>query len=145
MEIRIEQDAALAETQVIVRCAALGPQELELLAGLRVYQARLTGEKDGETHILPAGEVLYADTADRKTFLYTANGVYETPLRLYELEQKLAGQGFLRAGKNLVVNFEAIRSLRPDFGGRLIATLSNGERVGVSRQYVAAFKQKLGL
>ena len=145
MEIRIEQDPSVAETQVLVRCAALGPQELELLADLRLCDARLTGEKDGETHILAAGGVLYADTADRKTFLYTAQGVYETPLRLYELEQKLAGQGFLRAGKNLVVNFEAIRSLRPDFGGRLLATLENGERVSISRQYVPAFKQKLGL
>ena len=30
--------------------------------------------------------MLYIDTVDRGTFLYTAGGVYETRLRLYELE-----------------------------------------------------------
>ena len=141
MEIRVEQTAGLPETQVVVRCARLGPAELDLLARLRLYEQKLTGQREGETYILAFSQVLYADTADKRTFLYTREGVYETPLKLYELER----QGFLRAGKSLVVNFDAVRSLRPDFGGRLIATLENGERVGISRQYVPAFKQKLGL
>lgn len=141
MMIRVEQQEGLAETQVVLRCARLGPAELELLARLRLYDEKLTGLRDGETHILTVSQVLYADTADKRTFLYTRDSVYETPLKLYELER----QGFLRAGKSLAVNFDAVRSLRPDFGGRLIATMENGERVNVSRQYVPAFKQKLGL
>ena len=117
----------------------------DLLALLRVYDEKLTGQRGGETHILNAADVLYADTADRRTFFYTAEGVYETELRLYELEQRLAGAGFLRAGKSLLLNFDHIRALRPDFGGRLLATLSNGEKAVISRQFVPAFRKKLGL
>ena len=98
MKIDIDQNSAYEETSVTIRCARLSREVTDLLALLRVYDEKLTGQRGGETHILNAADVLYADTADRRTFFYTAEGVYETELRLYELEQRLAGAGFLRAG-----------------------------------------------
>ena len=145
MKIDIDQNSAYEETSVTIRCARLSREVTDLLALLRVYDEKLTGQRGGETHILNAADVLYADTADRRTFFYTAEGVYETEHRLYELEQRLAGAGFLRAGKSLLLNFDHIRALRPDFGGRLLATLSNGEKAMISRQFVPAFRKKLGL
>lgn len=145
MNIRICEDPACADIEVVVRCRQLDDTVLSLLARLRVYDAKLTGERDGATYVLAAADVLYADTADKKTFLYTADAVYETPLRLYELEERLCGGSFLRAGKSALVNFDQIQSLRPEFGGRLELTLKNGERLLVNRQYVPGFKQKLGL
>ena len=71
--------------------------------------------------------------------------MYETPLRLYELEERLAPRDFVRASKSAVVNFSRVQSIRPDLGGRLQLTLENGERLGVSRQYAPAIKEKLGL
>lgn len=69
--------------------------------------------------------------------------MYESALRLYELEEKLSGMDFFRTGKSGIVNFLRVRSIRPDFGGRLLLTLDNGEQVPVSRQYAAAIKHKL--
>ena len=82
---------------------------------------------------------------DGRTFLYTAGEVFETPLRLYELEKLLAGRGFLRASKSAVVNFNAVRSLRPDLGGRLRLTMRGGEQIYASRQYAPGIKKKLGI
>ncbi|MFR8460290.1 MAG: LytTR family DNA-binding domain-containing protein [Ruthenibacterium lactatiformans] len=93
MNIRICEDPACADIEVVVRCRQLDDTVLSLLARLRVYDAKLTGERDGATYVLAAADVLYADTADKKTFLYTADAVYETPLRLYELEEQLAARG----------------------------------------------------
>ena len=112
---------------------------------LRLSVARLTGEKDGQTCILDEDKVLYIDTVDRGTFLYTADGVYESRLRLYELEEQLAPRDFVRVSKSAIVNFDQVRSLRPDLGGRLRLTLSNGEVVVANRQYVPAIRKKLGL
>ena len=139
MNIRICEDPACADIEVVVRCRQLDDTVLSLLARLRVYDAKLTGERDGAT------DVLYADTADKKTFLYTADAVYETPLRLYELEEQLAARDFVRAGKSVLLNFAHVAALRPDFGGRMRVTMSNGEVVVASRQYVPALKAKLGL
>ena len=71
MNIRICEDPACADIEVVVRCRQLDDTVLSLLARLRVYDAKLTGERDGATYVLAAADVLYADTADKKTFLYT--------------------------------------------------------------------------
>ena len=145
MKIVIEEDPTLRETQVLIRCRARDSQVLGSGGGpgrLRPAPHRGAGGPD-----LPAGgrEVLYAESVDKRTFLYTKSGVYETPLRLYELEERLAPRDFVRASKSAVVNFSRVQSIRPDLGGRLQLTLENGERLGVSRQYAPAIKEKLGI
>ena len=69
----------------------------------------------------------------------------ESKARQRELEEQLAPRDFVRVSKSAIVNFDQVRSLRPDLGGRLRLTLSNGEVVVANRQYVPAIKQKLGL
>lgn len=145
MKVTVEERPGLEQTEVSIRCPRLDAQLSRLVELLRLSDARLTGEKDGETCILDGADVLYIDTVDRGTFLYTAGGVYQTRLRLYELEEQLSGWDFIRVSKSAIVNFSRVRSLRPDFGGRMRLTMSNGEVVLANRQYVPAIKKKLGL
>ena len=145
MKVTVEERPELEQTEVTVRCRKLDGQVSRLVELLRLSDARLVGEKDGETCILDPDQVLYIDTVDRGTFLYTKDGVYETRLRLYELEEQLTGWDFIRVGKSAIVNFGQVRSLRPDFGGRMRLTMTNGEVVVANRQYVPVIKAKLGL
>lgn len=82
---------------------------------------------------------------ERKTFCYTSDRVYELELRLYELEEKYGAMDFMRISKSLIVNLQRISSLKPDFGGKILATLENGEKLYISRQYAPVLKEKLGL
>lgn len=145
MKVTVEERPGLEEPEVIVRCRRMDGRVSRLVELLRLSGARLTGERDGQTCILEEDDVLYIDTVDRGTFLYTADGVYESRLRLYELEEQLAPRDFVRVSKSAIVNFDKVKSLRPDLGGRLRLTLSNGEVVVANRQYVPAIKKKLGL
>lgn len=145
MKVTVEERPELEQTEVVVRCRRLDAQTARLVELLRLSDARLIGERDGETCILDGADVLYIDTVDRGTFLYTGDGVFETRLRLYELEELLSPWDFVRVSKSAIVNFDRVRSLRPDLGGRLRLTMSNGEVVVANRQYVPAIKMKLGL
>lgn len=145
MKITVEEGHSLDEMEIVIRCGRMDDQVVRLMELLSLSDARLTGTRAGETHILEAEQVLYIDTADRATFLYTADGVYETPLRLYELEEQLSHREFIRVSKSAIINFDHVRALRPDFGGRLRLTMSNGEIVVSNRQYVPAIKAKLGM
>ncbi len=145
MKITVEEHPGLAQTEVVIRCPRLDAGTTRLVELLQLSNARLTGEREGVTCLLDAGQVLYIDTVDRGTFLYTGEGVYETRLRLYELEEQLAGREFVRASRSTLVNFAQVRSLRPELGGRLRLTMANGEIVIANRQYVPAIKAKLGL
>lgn len=145
MKITIHENESIQETEVIIKCRQADEQVLRIVAGLRANDKKITGLCGGQTYLLGLQDILYIDTTDRKTFLYTAKQVYETPFRLYELEEQLAPEDFFRATKSSVINFAKIVSLRPEFGGRMLVTMENGEKLTVSRQYVPVIRQKLGI
>ena len=143
MKITLTEKADIAETEITITCREVDDQILRLVAGLRAFDKKITGLRDEQTFLLSPSDILYIDTTDRRTFLYTAETVYETPLKLYELVERLAQDDFFRASKSCVVNFSKIKSLRPEFGGRLTLTMENGEKLTVSRQFVPDVKKKL--
>ncbi len=145
MRIVVEEDPMLKETEVVIRCKETTSQVMGMLAALRSFDQRLTGDREGQTYLLEADGVLYIESVDKRSFLYTEDGVYETSLRLYELEERLGSWDFIRAGKSVIVNFGRVQSIRPDVGGRLMLTMENGEVVCVSRQYAPAIRRKLGI
>lgn len=143
MKITLNQDPSWPETEVIINCPQADEDILRLVALLRVFQKKLVGIRDGERRLLDVKDILYIDTADKKTFLYTAQAVYESALRLYELEDGLRDLDFLRVGRSCIINFRHVRSVRPELGGRWLVTMDNGEQVGVSRQYAGELNAKL--
>lgn len=145
MKIQINEDGSLHDTEIIINCKQTDSEILKLIAMLRVMHCKLTGMKNQETYILEASQILYIDTVDKKTFFYTKTEVYETPLKLYELEEQLSSHGFFRAGKSVIINFNQIKALKPDLDGRIIVTMNNKEKLVVSRQYAVTIKQMLGV
>jgi len=145
MKIIINENPNIDETEVIINCRHTDEQVMRICAGLRMYDKKITGLLNEQTHLLNISDILYIESVDRKTFLYTDNEVYETVLKLYELEERLTGDDFIRATKSSIINFGKVKSLRSDFGGKMLCTLENGEIVTVSRQYTGVIKQKLGL
>lgn len=123
-------------------------EEIEsIIAQLRLLgnQKTVTGQYNGEIYFLDYKDVIYFDTTDRKTFIYTADRVYETPLKLYQLEDMLKGTSFIRASKGMILNIRKINSIGHTFSGKMIATLANGEKAEISRSYLPLLKEKLGI
>lgn len=145
MKIIIKTDEKITDTEVAITCSRLTSELEKLITTLRMLDRQLTVTKEGETFLLEIGEVLYIDTADKKTFIYTAADTYETNLKLYELEVQLRDVGFQRVGKSCILNLKRIRSLKADFDRRIRVTMENGEQVIVSRQYAEALKERLGV
>ena len=140
MKITIEEREAAQDIEVTIVCVRVDRRVLDIAARLRMLDRKVTG-----TRVLSAEDVLFIESVDKHTFIYTADTVLETGLRLYEMEGRLADCDFLRIAKGCIVNFRAITALKPDVNGRIIATLENGEQVVISRQYAPDVKSKLGL
>lgn len=145
MKIIINENENVKETEITINCRVVNENISKIIASLRSLDQNITGIRNGQTYLLKPWDILYIDTVDRKTFLYGIQEVYETPLRLYELEDNLAAYDFMRATKSSIINFNKIKSLRPDFGNRLVVTMDNNEKLNISRQYVPTFKAKLGV
>ena len=145
MNVTITENPALDDIEVSVACPRIDERVQRIVSALGAFDRALVGERDGATYRLDVDDVCCAETVDGKTFLYTADAVYQTPLKLYELEERLAGTEFVRASKQMLVNFDHVASIRPALNARLQLMLDNGEAVIVSRQYAPVIKRKLGL
>ena len=143
MKVRINLDIEYNETEVVINCCRMTKELERVIALLRAVDMKLTGLKDGQIFLLESEKILYIDIANKRTFIYTDEDVYETSLKLYELEDILSDHGFFRAGKSSIINFGKIRSLKTDLGGRMIVTMENSEKMIVSRQYTSYIKEKL--
>lgn len=145
LKIHINEDAKAKETEITINCNCKNEEVDKIIALLCMLDKKLTGMKDNQTYILDATTILYIDTVDKKTFLYTESDIYETPFKLYELEEQLLASDFFRANKSCIINFNQIKSLKSNIDGRILVTMNNEEKLFVSRQYAITIKQKLGV
>ena len=146
MEVEIKTEPGRQEPKIVI----LAGEESEELRRLAESLSKLTVgpvpvSRGDEKLLLPQREFLRFYTDGKGVSAQTAGETYAVHLRLYELEERLGRSDFFRASKSTIINFNQIQSLRPDFGGRMLVQMKNGEKLYVSRQYVPVLKRKLGL
>lgn len=148
MEIKLIESKDIVGTKVTIECHEADTKILRiinLIKGVDNSDKKIVGVCDTDTYCINPNDVFYFESVERKTFCYTNNSVYETELKLYETLESFSEADFMRISKSCVVNLNRIKSIRPDFGGKILATMQNGERIYVSRQYSSELKMKLGI
>lgn len=145
MKITIENVPDGYEPEIIIRCNETDDSLLQLIHSLKASTKKLIGTTDLQMHIINPKDVFYFESVDNKVFIYCKEKVFESRLRLYEIEAQYENMDFFRASKSTILNIAKIKSVSPAFYGRLEALLENGEKVIISRQYVPILKKKLGL
>ena len=68
MRIELTQGPEYTETEILICCPQVDEDILRIVALLRISEQKITGLKDGEICLLDAKDILYIDTADRRTF-----------------------------------------------------------------------------
>ncbi|MFU0827679.1 MAG: HTH LytTR-type domain-containing protein [Lachnoclostridium sp.] len=145
MKIIIEDINPDEEEVVIIRCRNLSDTALKLISELKTEKKKLIGMKDGTITMIDLNNIYYFESVDNKVFIYCKQDVYESKLKLYEIEEQYNNTSFFRASKSVILNMAKIKSVSPVFSGRFEALLLNGEKVVISRQYVPELKKRLGL
>ena len=145
MKIIIEDIGPDEEEAVIIRCREVDEAVMQLVNGLKLKKEKLAVRQGEKILQIEPGDIYYFEAVDNKVFLYLEKNVYETKLKLYELERRFAGTDFFRVSKSVILNLAKVKNFTPEFSGRFEALMKNGERVGISRQYVPLLKNKLGI
>lgn len=145
MKIIINIDENVPETEITISCNQLTDEIENIMATLRIINQQMLVYKDAENHLLDVSCISYIEALERKTFVYTENDIFESKLKLYEMEEKLCRSGFFRISKSCLVNLKYIKTIRNDVERRIRLTLKNGEQVMVSRQYAEEIKRRLGV
>jgi DNA-binding LytR/AlgR family response regulator len=145
MKVTIEKIPPGSEPEIIVRSNELDDSLMQFIYSINSPPKKLIGIADLRMHILEPKDVYYFESVDNKVFIYSKDKLYESKLKLYEIEEEYDNSGFFRASKSIILNIAKIESVKAVFYGRFEALLQNGEKVLISRQYVPVFKKRLGL
>lgn len=73
--------------------------------------------------------------------LHAGNAKHLCTLGLGEIEKRLDPQQFMRVHRSAIINVARIRHLEKDGEGVMIATMTSGTEVKVSRKYAAALRE----
>lgn len=145
MKIIVEDREADEEDTIVIRCKELDDDLLKLIYNLKMGKEKIVGTKDGKMSMIEPDSIYYFETVDNKVFLYCEKEVFETKLRLYEIEHEFNKTDFFRVSKSTIINLSKVKSINPIFNGRFEAILKNQERIIISRQYVSNLKRRFGL
>lgn len=145
MKLTVQEDKNLHDIEVNILCPKVDYRVRRIIEATEIENMKLAGMSEGYFCMVDINDVLYAETVDSATFLYTLDKVIESGLSLAELESYLKGTEFIRATRQMLVNLAHVKGLRPYLNARLELLLDNDERVIASRQFSPAIKKRIGL
>ena len=146
MQIRIEVDEAVKETEIIVRTAKVTEEVNEIVKRISDDKPQmLFGFREDALEILEQTEIIRIYAAAGKVYAVTQKGEYTMRLRLYELEERLDKNSFVRISNSEIINLKMAKRFDLSFAGTICVTLANGTSAYVSRRYVSKIKHILGI
>lgn len=143
MIVRLEEIATQKEIEVIIKCAKMDETVERLETLLRSASKSVCCHSEDRMLWVSALDIYYIESVEKRSFVYGEKMVYRTELRLYQLLEELGAYGFVQVSKSCILNIRMLHSIRPLLNSRMEATLSNGERIYVTRKFIPAIKNKL--
>lgn len=144
MKIKPEQDLSCNEIEIIIKYPQKDRRVLRIIDFLQSFDMQIKCAGENAEKMIHIMDIFYIESVDKKTFVYLENAVYRTEFRLYQLKDKLQTYGFVQINKSCILNINALDSIRPLFNSRMEATLKNGEKVQINRNYLNEVKKALG-
>ena len=145
MKLSVEQISYENEEEVIVRCYDTQEKWVEAIRAVTAGEISISGLLDEKVYRLKLSDVYYFEVAEGRSFLYCEKSVFECRQKLYEFEELCRTSMLFRCSKSMILNADKIQYVHPSVSGRFEATLTNNEKVIISRQYVGQLKRLLGV
>ena len=146
MQIEIKLDENCKEPKIIVVTNKMTDEINEIMKRLSDEQPKMiAGFKDDIVEVLESFDIYRIFAAAGKVFAETNHGEYTLRLRLYEMEQRLDSNFFVRISNSDIINLRKVKGFDLSLAGTICVTLSDGTVTYVSRRFVAKIKELLGI
>ena len=146
MKIKIEIDEDLQEEEIVIRCKSLDDDVISIQK--RITDAvnsrmQLEVSKGEKEYYITVDEIFFVETDSSGVVVHTSKDIYETKLRLYELEEILPGN-FIRVSKSTILNASKVRAIHKNItGASEVEFMGSSKKVFVSRNYFKLLIAKL--
>lgn len=149
LNVHLKMDTSATETDVTINTY---DQEfgVNLLKYIQQYETTSPSSKIGiktsqGVYLIAKSDIIFAEIFDKQLTIVTTEAAYTTRMTLHRLQETLPNRQFIQISKSSIVNIEHITKVAPSFSGNLYATLSNQQKVTISRRYVKNLTQILGI
>ncbi len=146
MKIKIEIEENLTEDEIIIHCGSLNEDILAIqryIAEAVHGRQQLMVMKGDKEYYLLLKEILFFETTENQVAVHSANQIYYTKLKLYELEEMLPAV-FMRVSKSSIINTEKIRPIKKNITGASEVEFGECHKLAyVSRSYLKPLMSRL--
>ena len=102
-------------------------------------------DEDGNKVMISVEDIVTIESYGHTVEIHTGKAVYTTSERLYQLENNLDPQKFLRVSNSVIIAGSQVKEISPTLSMKFILRMKNGERVDVTRSYNGKFKEFFGI
>ena len=146
MKYEIQIDSSYTEPKVIILTAEITEDIINLTKKLsETSSSVLSGFKDEKIEILEQDALIRIYASDGKVIAATCHGEYTLRLRLYEVEERLKSDIFVRISNSEIINLKKVVNFDLSIAGTISIKLLDGTTSYVSRRFVTKIKKILGL
>ena len=145
MKFHIEFDENSTETEVVIRCKEITDEVIALQKAFGKAESisqQIALYKDDTEYFMPLSKVIFFETVEKNVKVHTADNVYDTKLKLYEIEE-MYPQRFMRVSKSAIVNVSKIFAITRSISGCLVQFAGSIKQVYVSRMYYKDLRERI--
>lgn len=140
MKIEFHRDPAAQEVRVRIEARERTAEVEALMRRIQNPGVIMAYGERGETP-LKMDEIIRVYTQRRRVMVDSDRGTYSLRARLYELEEKLDGDAFVRISNSEIVSRRRILHLDYSLAGTIRLSLKGGVETYVSRRYVSRIRK----
>ena len=146
MQIKIEFNKAYKEPVIIILTDKMTDDIDRIFKMLSDEKSQIiAGIKNDRVEVLEPNDIIRVYANSKKVFAVTDKGEYMLRLRLYEAEERLSLNQFVRISKSEIINLKKVNNFDLNFAGTICVRFFNNEVTYVSRRYVSEIKKVLGV
>jgi DNA-binding LytR/AlgR family response regulator len=142
MKININKHKNFNDLVVTIDCDERDQSINTLIDKLNSSEQTMIGRKNDRQFVIAIDDVYYIENTEEMSLIYTEKDIFDAKYRLYEVETM--STHFYRVNKSTVLNIKKIKAFKATLNSKLEATLTNNDRIEISRHYVQALKEALG-
>ena len=144
MKIALDINEKYKKTEIHICCSEDNLENRQIYKTVKdAFEKNITAYDDNEPVMVRHGEIVRIFTQNKNVYLMTENKQYRLRERLYELEEILDSEQFVRISNSEIVNVKKIIRMDTSLTGTILMYIKGNTQTFVSRRYVSKIKKAL--
>lgn len=144
IEINLSKD--YLKPKIIINASEMTKELEQIISKIQTNSSeKIIGYIEDEAFILESNDIENVYTENKKVLARMGNKTYLIKKRIFELENILSEENFVRISNSEIVNFKKVVSIDFKLTGTILLKLKSGTITYTSRRYIKKIKDYLGI